>query len=407
MEVIPIQQLKFRLIGASTEDPENPAFSLISSNPGQGWNSVRFCSFPQEILIEFPQPIRLRQINLLFHQTKIPSKVDIYHFFPKNYNDFFSDYNTLVFDKIGFIVPDNNLKTDYKAREFKKVFLNVNCLYLKLVFFKNYPNMYNPFNQVGLVSLDCFGYNFSISNIDFLYPERDRNMTYFSNNLDQFVPQPQINDNELDEICVQKIEEIKTQLDNAVKEENYDHAKVLNQLIQRIKIIGMKIRNLTEIKLKSIELSDYDNAKVMKVEIDRLRAIVAGINNDNYLFGNSQYVNVQEQGGEGEQENMEPMEGNGQFNTHDNLNEMVEDTQEGRQNYPQQMEQEYVPPTPNKPMTKSEEIMQRQMEKRRLIEESKTKAKNNLMNERQEIKTDIRPMTNMKKYENAGVDDQP
>ena len=138
------QILNYKLIGASTTDPENPLEKINSSIPMGGWHSARFCPYPQEILIKFPYPVHIRQINLLFHETLIPSRVDIYHFFPKTFNDLLTDYNNLIFDKIGFIKPDSNARSDYQCREYKRVALAENCYYLKLVFQKNINNIYNP-----------------------------------------------------------------------------------------------------------------------------------------------------------------------------------------------------------------------------------------------------------------------
>ena len=81
MEEQQLECLNFRLVGASSEDPEHPSFSILSSakqQGNQGWQSVRFCTYPQEILINFPSPVRLREVNLIFHEYLIPTKVDLY-----------------------------------------------------------------------------------------------------------------------------------------------------------------------------------------------------------------------------------------------------------------------------------------------------------------------------------------
>jgi hypothetical protein len=51
----------------------------------------------------------------------ISSRIDIYHFFPKKYIDLRADYNSLVFDKIGYVIPDSNSRTDYQCREYKRI----------------------------------------------------------------------------------------------------------------------------------------------------------------------------------------------------------------------------------------------------------------------------------------------
>ena len=89
--------LKYRLVGVSTEDPENPFYSLISGLKNDGWCSVRYSTYPQELLIQFCRPCRLRQVNLLLHEYKIPSKIDLYYFFPKTFSEFNLDIDDLIF----------------------------------------------------------------------------------------------------------------------------------------------------------------------------------------------------------------------------------------------------------------------------------------------------------------------
>ena len=47
-----------------------------------GWQSQRFCLFPQEIILQFQGGVSITQIKLLMHETKIPSKVELYSYMP-------------------------------------------------------------------------------------------------------------------------------------------------------------------------------------------------------------------------------------------------------------------------------------------------------------------------------------
>ena len=162
--------LKYRLVGVSTEDPENPFYSLISGLKNDGWCSVRYSTYPQELLIQFCRPCRLRQVNLLLHEYKIPSKIDLYYFFPKTFSEFNLDIDDLIFEKMGYIIPNLNKNQKKESREYKQIFLNENVYYLKFVFHQNYPNLKNVFNQVGLIFIQCFGIDFTADNINGLYP---------------------------------------------------------------------------------------------------------------------------------------------------------------------------------------------------------------------------------------------
>ena len=114
MEQIPLNNLSYNIIGATSEDPEHPLLSLISNTKYQGWNSMRKCKYPQEIIFKFNKPVHLKKINLLLHQNKIPIKIDLFYFFPKTNNDFNINVNLMNFTQIGFIKP-NIEKRDFET----------------------------------------------------------------------------------------------------------------------------------------------------------------------------------------------------------------------------------------------------------------------------------------------------
>ena len=270
--------LKYRLIGASTEDPENPFYTLISGLKNNGWSSVRYCTYPQELLIQFCRPCRLRQINFVFHEYKIPSKIDLYYFFPKTFSEFNLDIDDLIFDQIGYITPDTNMRSKYQAREYKRVFVNENVYYLKLVFYQNYNNLKNVFNQVGLVSLQCFGIDFTANNINGLYPKSDQPTDYFTKqSLYPEVKKKEYNDNMLDEVCILKLQELKDALNLSIKIENYDQSKKIHDMIQLVRKLGEKINDAKETKNKALEMQDFETCKIAKNNIDIWREKVKNI----------------------------------------------------------------------------------------------------------------------------------
>lgn len=358
MEKIPYEQLRYRIIGASTEDPENPIYSIISPLQNDGWSSVRFCSYPQEILIQFTEPVRLTRVHLLLHQSKIPSKIELYQFFPKNYNDFYIDINSMIFDKIGYVIPNPNSQSNYKARELKRIFLNENVLFLKFVFYKSTYNIFNPFDQVGLVGLECFGYKFTQSTIDFLFPFRDKHHDYYINRKEREIPDVDIKDEELDEICLNKIYDLKQKLEIVIQDENYEYAKIISDVIRRIRFLGSKINNLNHIKIKSIEVEDYDNANLMKIEVERIKKIIESINPDSLGTFNKS--------------NTEKEVINYEDNSENNYNEHP------TENPPFEIESERS----NKPKTRSDEILEEKKKKEALIQDNKERAKKFLEEEK-------------------------
>ena len=99
---------------------------------------------------------------MLIHETKIPSKVELFSFMPGvdngNANIGVSQLVTPasssnLFNRLGHFSLDSNEQSGFQSRELKTVHLGVTCHFFKLVLHKSHDNSYNLFNQVGLVKL--------------------------------------------------------------------------------------------------------------------------------------------------------------------------------------------------------------------------------------------------------------
>ena len=269
--------LKYSVIGASSEDHDHPLYSIISDNKNEGWSSLRFCSFPQEIIIQLNKPARLSQINLTLHETKIPSKIDFFYFFPEKKSDFNIDVNNIPFIKLGFIIPDSNEKTNFKTREYKKIQIHKNVYYIKFVLHKNFINLHNKCNQVGLVNIQCLGVNFNSININEYCKGLDKNL-YLENPQKYYFEDKKYDDNNLDISCLNKLKEIKIVLDLCIKNQKYDKAKIYNELYRRVRALGEKIKKLMDFKIKCIETSQFDSCKKLQYDIDRIKETINNIN---------------------------------------------------------------------------------------------------------------------------------
>ena len=264
--------LNYSVIGSSSEDDEHPLYSLISPDKNDGWCSSPFCKYPQEILIQLNNPSKLSQMNITLHEYKIPSKIDFYYYYPnqKNKEEEKFDYNNIPFIKIGYIIPNTNEKLNFKLREFKKIKINQNTLYIKLILHKNFINLENRYNQVSIISIKFFGYELENSN-----PPEYKNLMSGEMNKNK---NSDFNEDGLDEVCVSKLKEIKSTLDLCVKKEKYDSAKIFRELYQRVKLLGEKMKNLSECKLKCIETNDFDSCKKIQNDIDRMKNLIGEIN---------------------------------------------------------------------------------------------------------------------------------
>ena len=71
------------LISILGEDSDYPVTELLDNSPqSRGWQSAKFCEYPQEIIVQFTNIVKLKQIQFLSHQAKIPQKIELYTFFP-------------------------------------------------------------------------------------------------------------------------------------------------------------------------------------------------------------------------------------------------------------------------------------------------------------------------------------
>ena len=291
-ESITYPLLNYSVIGSSSEDEDHPLFSLISQEKNDGWCSAPFCKYPQEIILQLNNPSKLTQINITLHEYKIPSKIDFYYYYPpqKKSDEEKFDFNNIPFTKIGYIIPNSNEKAKFKLREFKKIKINQNVLYIKFVLYKNFINLENKYNQVSIVSLNFYG----------VEQENNNLLEYNINNININKENKKENKEEnLDEICILKLKEIKATLDLCVKKEKYDNAKIFRELYQRVKLLGEKMKSLSEYKLKCIESNNFDACKKLQSDIDRIKNLIGEIN-PNFIDDENEKNNYKENNEESE-----------------------------------------------------------------------------------------------------------
>lgn len=137
------RKLGFRVVFAASEDVDYPAAELNYHSPQtKGWQSARFCEFPQEIGLAFADGVvNISQIQLLSHQSKIATRIELFVGTGDGYFD-------ATFTRLGYLSLDSNERTQYKARELKSVYIRARGAFLKLVIHKCYANPQNLFNQV-------------------------------------------------------------------------------------------------------------------------------------------------------------------------------------------------------------------------------------------------------------------
>jgi hypothetical protein len=153
-----LQPLQATIVYASSEDPAFPASELCPTENGassqRGWQSAKLCGYPQELILRFDGEVNLNQLQILAHESKIPSKVEVL-VAGLDSNDVHRppSLRDAAFRRLGFLSFISNEKTKFRSREKKTVALSVTAYYVKLVMHKCHLNALNNYNQVGLIQV--------------------------------------------------------------------------------------------------------------------------------------------------------------------------------------------------------------------------------------------------------------
>ena len=271
-----LPKLDFRILSSSSSEISEGSLLELKKplSKSKGWHSSKYCTYPQSIYIAFDTPINLRQINLLSHEKKISEKISFYAYCPQG-DISIKDYKTIPYLNFGYIKLNDNSDNNYKAREFKKIYVDVKCLYLRIDFNKNYSNGYNPFNQVALINIEFFGYKLpgyknSLINIEItdenqekledLSPIKNSNRNRDNKSFNMF----------LEEIVGEKLRELNLKLSESTKNQNSNECYRIKESINEIKNIGKKIYELQRKKNDAVNEENFDKAMEFKQSIDIL-----------------------------------------------------------------------------------------------------------------------------------------
>ena len=271
-----LPKLDFRLLSSTTSEASIGSLQELKKplSKSKGWHSEKYCKYPQCIYIAFATPINLRQINLLSHEKKIPQKIWFYSYCPQG-DIIIKDYQKIQYLNFGYIKLNDNSNSNYKAREFKKIFVDVKCLYLRIDLDKNYTNSYNPFNQVSLINIEFYGYKLpgyknSLINIEItdentetiedLSPTKNKPRDFITKTFNDF----------LEDICGEKLKELNFKLSENTKNQNSNECFRIKECINEINTVAKKIYNLQLQKDAAVKDENFDKAMELKMSIDVL-----------------------------------------------------------------------------------------------------------------------------------------
>ncbi|CAF2644496.1 unnamed protein product [Rotaria sp. Silwood2] len=261
------RKIQFQVVYSSSADEQHPANELHHHGPFvNGWQSSRLCSYPQELVLQFENHVRLKRVQLLSHQYLIASKIEFL------IGDCSSDENmkhdNARYTRLGYIELSSNERTDFKSRELKSIHVDADGLFLKLIIHKNYINRHNVHNQVSIVAINLLG-----NDIDKLHENHDDQLNSNSNRSDQIsivddLAFAMYQDPEIAAI----IKNLDRKKQEYVHDENFDQARKSKQAIQELINIGERLARYEVEKRQAIENEDYKVAKAKKEKIELYRA---------------------------------------------------------------------------------------------------------------------------------------
>ena len=224
-------------------------------NPG--WSSLRFCSYPQMIIVQLSSLSDIKQINIELNHERVPQKIDVYVYCPTILKEVVTNFKNIItakFTYIGSVIPVNH---NYNQRELKKLIFHnqgnydqitiMNCLYVKFLVHKNYPNDKNKFEQVGIVNIDIFGNH--TNKILPILPLKQ--VEPFKN--DEILPRLKglYRDSDYDDYIREKIEKAKMEYySNETLLQNEEKRNKIYQDITLLRELGQKVLELNKEKTK-------------------------------------------------------------------------------------------------------------------------------------------------------------
>ncbi|BDA42164.1 Centrosomal protein of 104 kDa [Coccomyxa sp. Obi] len=258
-------KLGFTIISCSGEDADFPVSGLLSKDPQvKGWQTPRFCKWPQQVTLQLEGLAHVQQIQILSHEYKIASKVELYVGTQ-------GGGDAITWKRLGSFSFDSNERSKLQARELKSVTLSVQALYVRIVLARCHANTQNAYSQAGLLGVSIAG--------DLIRRSSDAQLQAVA--APPAEPAGQVpagssvaaatGPSGADAKTATRLAELESTKARAVAEEDYDEAKRLKLEIDRLRALVAQLSDLEAKKKAAVEAEDYDTAKALKQNIERLR----------------------------------------------------------------------------------------------------------------------------------------
>ena len=263
--------LSYKVAAATSESDDHPVRELQSFHAqSRGWQSSRWCDYPQELVLQFPGKVTLQQVQVLSHQFKIASRVELFMgAVPPGVPAPVSGAAGVKFTRLGHFSLDSNERSGYQARELKTVYVPraTEGTYLKLVLHKCHINEHNLYNQLGLLAVRAIGSGPGAAGASPVDP-----LALQASSQPPEEPRPdEPRGASMDPAVVAMVRELEEQKKAAVGGEDYDEAKRLKVRMDELKRLGVQLAEMERKKVSAVANEDYDTAKDIKDQLNELR----------------------------------------------------------------------------------------------------------------------------------------
>lgn len=263
-----IKKIRFMIIEATSEAEGHGVKNLEHQHPSSpGWQTQKFCSYPQEVVFHLCESCRMKKFQILSHQYMISSKVEFF---------VATDEAPDQFARLGYVHLANNEANNFKSRELKSVHVDAEGQYLKLLFHRNHNNKLNIYHQVGVVAFNILGEPsnrpntpLSVLNMSNSHANKSTERTVARDTVSPL--DDLLFDMYMDAQVLSIIRILDERKKKAIVEEDYDTAKRMKVAIVDLHQIGEKLTRYEMEKQHAVENEDYDLAKSLKFQIDEYR----------------------------------------------------------------------------------------------------------------------------------------
>eukprot|EP00471_Norrisiella_sphaerica_P011583 CAMPEP_0184502940 /NCGR_PEP_ID=MMETSP0113_2-20130426/51578_1 /TAXON_ID=91329 /ORGANISM="Norrisiella sphaerica, Strain BC52" /LENGTH=937 /DNA_ID=CAMNT_0026892315 /DNA_START=100 /DNA_END=2913 /DNA_ORIENTATION=- len=249
-----LPKIPFKVVYCTSSDDGHSEHELEKRHSKRGWQSARFCYYPQDLILQFDQEYEVRELRILSHQSKIAAKIHVSV-------GSGSGVRSTHFTGLGCLTLDPNERSNFKARELKKVHIRAQGNLMKLSVLKSHINRINMFNQVAIIAVQVLG-----------VPKSGSMRPTGSENRDGDGSEKGNRRSSIDEKTQNKIMALKELKARAIEEEDYDKAKKLKLAIEALEKIGPHLAMLEQKKKEAVDREDFDTAMAIKAEIQRIRS---------------------------------------------------------------------------------------------------------------------------------------